>query len=189
MICSACATDLGSEPPDVCPTCFTPVSAGTVASPSVTAVDEARPAAPAPPAEPTAASPSTVACATEGCTGVPPAGAWYCVTCQLVNDSAVRAIVLSGTWGEVSVPDGGDLVIGRSPQDAPATAALLASADRVSRIHATLRRRGVALILVDDSANGTTVNGTALVRGVERIVLPGDRLVFGTQAEFEIREV
>jgi len=180
-----CNTDLGTVPPDVCPVCFTVVTAVPQAAEPVD--DRNDPVDDDLPDVANTGRPGS--CATEGCTGVPPAGEWYCVTCQLVNETATARFVLSGPWGDVTVPDLGELVIGRSPVDAPTTAGMLESADRVSRVHAVVERRGGTLIVVDRSANGTTVNGQRVPRGEERTVLPGDRLVLGTQVEFEVRGI
>lgn len=187
--CSVCSADLGDIPPEICPNCFTlDPCAAAPSAPSATS--EASDPARATPTRPEPATPTagTTACATEGCTGVPPPGAWFCVTCQLINDGAERSVALVGTWGELPVPDGGELVVGRHPQKAPVTAVMLHDADRVSRVHAILHNRGGALILVDQSTNGTSVNGRTIPSDVEHTVLPGDRIIFGTQVEFEVRE-
>ena len=72
-----------------------------------------------------------------------------------------------------AVPDGGELIIGRSGERD-----IVLEEEMVSRQHAKVRAEGEELILVDlGSTNGTFVNGEK----VRRIALnSGDRLLIGT---------
>lgn len=88
--------------------------------------------------------------------------------------SDALAVVRRDT-GQRLVLGSGPVSIGRSSERD-----LTIDDDRVSRSHARLERRSNGWFVVDEgSANGTTVNRTALTPGQPRQVAAGDRIGIG----------
>lgn len=185
MNCPHCHAPLSDPPPSVCPACFedpataaTPVApVGDSGSPGQDPGFIGGPSTPAPAAHP---------CVTEGCGGTAVAPAELCLTCQLMTAPTGRTYILTSSWGDLEVREGERITLGRSPEAAPRTAAFLINADRVSRLHADLSNLGGTLTLVDNSTNGTQVNGHRLEPGNPKTLLVGDRVVLGTQVEFVV---
>ncbi|HEU0034985.1 MAG TPA: sigma 54-interacting transcriptional regulator [Kofleriaceae bacterium] len=73
----------------------------------------------------------------------------------------------------VEVPDGAQLTIGRAR-----SATIVVDSERVSRIHAKLRRKGAEISVEDaGSRNRTWVNGVAIAE--RRVLVSGDEIVIG----------
>lgn len=184
MNCPHCNASLPDPLPEVCPSCWE--DPRIVVVPASTGVSPAS-AAPADQHDVQAPSSSGRPCATEGCGGTAAPASDLCLTCQLMVAPADRSYVLVSTWGDLEVKEGERLTIGRSPESAPRTSALLARADRVSRIHADVANVDGSLTISDNSTNGTVVNGHRLLRGESKMLLIGDHVVLGTQVEFVVR--
>lgn len=186
MICPNCKTGLPDPPPDVCPSCWEdprtvvmPAAQGTTPTP---ATPTSQPALGAP-----VHSPAGRPCATETCGGTAAPASDLCLTCQLMARPTGQSYVLGSTWGDLEIREGEHLTLGRSPESAPRTSAILTNADRVSRLHADLHNNAGTLTIVDNSTNGTAVNGHRLRPGESKTLLVGDRVVLGTQVEFVVR--
>lgn len=186
--CPYCGSDLTPDD-EICRNCWRELS--TALAPVLRSRPAAAPggATPARATEDQQESSTAAAqrCATEGCTRSVPPGQRYCVVCDLATAPTGLTYVLHSTWGEIALPPGAVVVVGRSPHEAPETAGFLSNADRVSRVHARLENRLGALHLVDlGSSNGTTVNGRRLRPDDDRTLLVDDVVVFGTQVRFQV---
>jgi pSer/pThr/pTyr-binding forkhead associated (FHA) protein len=84
---------------------------------------------------------------------------------------------LSFPAGNVEVPAGTSLVLGRDPEES-LVAAAFADYDNVSRRHATVTvsDSGNATIRDERSTNGTFVNGDRVLPGTEARLANGDRV-------------
>jgi pSer/pThr/pTyr-binding forkhead associated (FHA) protein len=84
---------------------------------------------------------------------------------------------LSFPTGNVEVPAGTSLVLGRDPEES-LVAAAFADYDNVSRRHATVTvsDSGNATIRDERSTNGTFVNGDRVLPGTEARLADGDRV-------------
>jgi FHA domain/Double zinc ribbon len=87
---------------------------------------------------------------------------------------------LSFPTGNVEIPAGTSLVLGRDPEES-LVAAAFADYDNVSRRHATVTvsDSGGATIRDERSTNGTFVNGDRVLPGTEAHLADGDRVRLG----------
>jgi hypothetical protein len=122
--------------------------------------------------------PSSVLCAVCGQTLPQPAG--------VISPVVLR---LSFPTGNVEVPAGTSLVLGRDPEES-LVAAAFADYDNVSRRHATVTvsDAGRATIRDERSTNGTFVNGDRVLPGTEARLADGDsvRLAGDVTAEVSL---
>jgi hypothetical protein len=89
--------------------------------------------------------------------------------------------------GNVEVPAGTSLVLGRDPEES-LVAAAFASYDNVSRRHATVTvsDTGQATIRDEHSTNGTFVNGDRVLPGTEVRLVDGDSVRLGADVTAEV---
>ena len=89
--------------------------------------------------------------------------------------------------GNVDVPAGTSLVLGRDPGES-LVAAAFASYENVSRRHATITvsDTGHATIRDEYSTNGTFVNGDRVLPGTEVRIGDGDRVRLGADVTAEV---
>jgi FHA domain/Double zinc ribbon len=89
--------------------------------------------------------------------------------------------------GNVEVPAGTSLVLGRDPEES-LVAAAFASYDNVSRRHATVTvsDTGQATIRDEHSTNGTFVNGDRVLPGTEVRLVDGDSVRLGGDVTAEV---
>ena len=89
--------------------------------------------------------------------------------------------------GNVEVPAGTSLVLGRDPEES-LVAAAFASYDNVSRRHATVTvsDTGQATIRDEHSTNGTFVNGDRVLPGTEVRLVDGDSVRLGADVSAEV---
>ena len=94
---------------------------------------------------------------------------------------------LSFPAGNVDVPAGTSLVLGRDPGES-LVAAAFASYENVSRRHATITvsDTGHATIQDEYSTNGTFVNGDRVLPGTDVRITDGDRVRLGADATAEV---
>ena len=94
---------------------------------------------------------------------------------------------LSFPAGNVDVPAGTSLVLGRDPGES-LVAAAFASYENVSRRHATITvsDTGHATIQDEYSTNGTFVNGDRVLPGTGVRITDGDRVRLGADATAEV---
>jgi pSer/pThr/pTyr-binding forkhead associated (FHA) protein len=94
---------------------------------------------------------------------------------------------LSFPAGNVDVPAGTSLVLGRDPGES-LVAAAFASYENVSRRHATITvsDTGHATIRDEHSTNGTFVNGDRVLPGTDVRITDGDRVRLGADATAEV---
>jgi hypothetical protein len=94
---------------------------------------------------------------------------------------------LSFPAGNVDVPAGTSLVLGRDPGES-LVAAAFASYENVSRRHATITvsDTGHATIRDEYSTNGTFVNGDRVLPGTEVRITDGDRVRLGAEVTAEV---
>ena len=94
---------------------------------------------------------------------------------------------LSVPAGNVDVPAGTSLVLGRDPGES-LVAAAFASYENVSRRHATITvsDTGHATIRDEYSTNGTFVNGDRVLPGTDVRITDGDRVRLGADATAEV---
>lgn len=173
ITCQVCGTRFDSNG-EACPGCMT-IPTERVAVPDHATI----------PTDPSSL-PVAPPCAHPTCSEPAIDGSPLCPLHQLLDQPTRTAFILAGSWGSLEVNDGEVVTIGRSPEDAPKSAAMLVNADRVSRIHASVACGGGTLTITDRSTNGTTVNGERLTSGVERTLIEGDRIVLGTQVELVV---
>lgn len=104
-----------------------------------------------------------------------------CARCgePLTRAARISPVVLrlSFPTGNVDVPAGTSLLLGRDPQES-LVAAAFARFENVSRRHATVSvdDAGHATVRDEHSTNGTWVNGDRVLPGVEVRLADGDRL-------------
>jgi hypothetical protein len=77
------------------------------------------------------------------------------------------------------------VLLGRDPSSPVSTLC----GDNVSRRHATVRREGAGLAIVDHSANGTFINGARIDAGREHPLHPGDRIALAADPPFTLTVV
>ena len=89
--------------------------------------------------------------------------------------------------GNVEVPAGTSLVLGRDPEES-LVAAAFASYDNVSRRHATVTvsDTGQATIRDEHSTNGTFVNGDRVLPGTEVRLVDGDSVRLAADVTAEV---
>lgn len=94
---------------------------------------------------------------------------------------------LSFPTGNVDVPAGTSLVLGRDPGESLVAAAFI-QYDNVSRRHATVTvsDAGEATIRDDRSTNGTFINGDRVLPGTEARLKDGDRVRLGADVTAEV---
>ena len=94
---------------------------------------------------------------------------------------------LSFPTGNVDVPAGTSLVLGRDPGESLVAAAFI-QYENVSRRHATVTvsDAGEATIRDDQSTNGTFVNGDRVLPGTEARLKDGDRVRLGADVTAEV---
>jgi pSer/pThr/pTyr-binding forkhead associated (FHA) protein len=89
--------------------------------------------------------------------------------------------------GNVEVPAGTSLILGRDPEES-LVAAAFASYDNVSRRHATVTvsDTGQATIRDEHSTNGTFVNGDRVLPGTEVRLVDGDSVRLAADVTGEV---
>lgn len=107
---------------------------------------------------------------------------WLAAQAEVQNARGVD-VSLRGPLGTLVLP--GEilvkgLVVGRSSDRAD----VVLTGDHISRVHARFFLRGDKLYVIDESKEGTTLNGTALTKGVETQVRANDRLDFADKTGF-----
>lgn len=94
---------------------------------------------------------------------------------------------LSFATGNVDVPAGTSLVLGRDPGESLVAAAFVQN-DNVSRRHATVTvsDSGEATIRDEQSTNGTFINGDRVLPGTEARLRDGDRVRLGADVAADV---
>ncbi len=174
LICFTCGANLPrTRPPDE------PASPPTVMQESLN-----RDSGAAPPAGP-ASCPHCGAAVRE-------AAAVFCPACReplppragIISPAVLRLVFPTGN---VEVPAGTSLVLGRDPEES-LVAAAFADYDNVSRRHATVTvsDTGQATIRDEHSTNGTFVNGDRVLPGTEVRLVDGDSVRLAADVTAEV---
>lgn len=186
LTCPACAAEV--QPDDlICFTCGANLprsrSADEPASPTVMQEYPKREGAAAPPAG--------SACPHCGAAIQEPA-AVFCAVCReplppragIISPVVLRLVFPTGN---VEVPAGTSLILGRDPEES-LVAAAFASYDNVSRRHATVTvsDTGQATIRDEHSTNGTFVNGDRVLPGTEVRLVDGDNVRLAADVTGEV---
>jgi len=123
---------------------------------------------------------------------VPDPADLVCATCREPLPGSGRRISpvvlrIAFSTGNVEVPAGTSLLLGRDPAQS-LVAAAFAAFDNVSRCHATVTvdDSGRAAIRDENSTNGTYVNDDRVVPGVDVRIVDGDRIRLGADVTGEV---
>ncbi len=115
-----------------------------------------------------------------------------CATCREPLRGSGRRISpvvlrIAFPTGNVEVPAGTSLLLGRDPAQS-LVAAAFAKFDNVSRCHATVTvdDAGRAAIRDENSTNGTYVNDDRVIPGVDVRIVDGDRIRLGADVTGEV---
>ena len=177
LICFTCGANLPRDRPLNEPATPPTVMQEYLRRDSATAASEGGPSA-CPHCGAAIREPSSVLCAVCGQTLPQPTG--------VISPVVLR---LSFPTGNVEVPAGTSLVLGRDPEES-LVAAAFADYDNVSRRHATVTvsDAGRATIRDERSTNGTFVNGDRVLPGMEARLADGDsvRLAGDVTAEVSL---
>jgi hypothetical protein len=108
--------------------------------------------------------------------------------CTACADTGGRGFAVETPWGVVLVADA-SVQLGRDPAFSPHAAAL-ASADNISRKHATLRP-AIGGVLVEDqnSANGTFIDSIRLTPWQPELACEGAEIQLGSDPPLVLRVV
>jgi FHA domain/Double zinc ribbon len=119
-------------------------------------------------------------------------GAVFCAVCReplppragIISPVVLRLVFPTGN---VEVPAGTSLILGRDPEES-LVAAAFASYDNVSRRHATVTvsDTGQATIRDEHSTNGTFVNGDRVLPGTEVRLVDGDSVRLAADVTAEV---
>ena len=117
----------------------------------------------------------------------PGPGPAACPHCGAVLRESPVVLRLSFPTGNVEVPAGTSLVLGRDPEES-LVAAAFADYDNVSRRHATVTvsDAGHATIRDEHSTNGTFVNGDRVLPGAEARLADGDSVRLAGDATAQV---